>query len=159
MARIVERGQPVDGAQITITTPRDGFGPGEPIHITIILKNLREHEDLHMYWQGSWQDYALNLSFSNQQPVPMTLYGKQIFEASRDILRVRSQSLSPGAATMLTIPINRLFDMSLADIYELFVSRPVERKDGRGSVDVISNSIAIEVSETVGEQIVPEQLI
>ena len=159
MVRIVERGEVVEGAQITRTTSKDRFAPLDLVLITIILKNLRENVDLVFVAQSSWVDYTFNLVFSNQKPVPRTLFGQRILELSSEITRIVEERLKPGQAVILTIPLNRLFDMTLADTYELSVSRSIEREDDSGFVDIISNRILIEISAAVGENLDPEQVI
>lgn len=158
MIRIIEWGEPVEGARMTITIAKDTFAPGELIPVTIILKNIRKENVLRVVGRPIWATYVFGLFFSDGKPVPNSLFGQRMQDPRRFFART-FREISPGAAAIATVPINRLFDMTLPDTYELFVSRPVEREDGNGFVEVTSNRIVIEVSEAVGEDIGPEQVI
>jgi hypothetical protein len=151
-------GDESEGAQIGITVPKEVFATGEIINVTILLKNVKAEGSVRLIRTSAWSTYALDLFLSDGNAAERTLFGDMLQEDVNSDYRMITE-LPPGAISIMTLPLNRLFDLTLADEYELEVTRLVECHEGRGFAPVVSNRIVIEVSDEIDEGFSPEVII
>jgi hypothetical protein len=136
----------LQGQAISIKTKKAVFVPGEPIILTISLKNVSTN-DIEIVGP-ILAGYDIEVLGPTGEKVPLTLYGKMRFENSRLGSRAVNM-LKPGTDFSLEVNLSRLFDMTLRGKYIVSAQSVVGRAQGdtRVVLKVTSNKVNLNVAD------------
>lgn len=160
-----EWGVPVKGVAASISVPKTKYQVGEPIIISYFMKNNSHQSVYHAYhFSGVFVDYQFDvrgidfgfLGFSEaltkkikKRKIPMTMFGKKevntYFGGSCKL--DKTQSKETFTRKLSSIPLNRIFDMSIAGNYEVMVTRKIGIKGEEKQFRLISNTMKIKIVE------------
>ncbi len=148
MATFIEWGDSVDNAQLGVVLSAENYAPWAEVALTIYLKNNSATDEINLAGQFVWTDFAINVFYSDQSPVPRSAFAKSI-DLSESFSRIL-QPLAAGEILTLTLPLNRLFDLTIEDDYEVVVSRNVQFGDNGKTADILSGRTGFTVAEEFG---------
>jgi len=141
---VIQSHAPEESLKITIVAAQNSVNAGDPIEITVTMKNMSEH-DITMVAVGSNSKAELNYEIitrdKNGEMLNKTIYGKGLkggVAGSRKLF-----TLKPGAEITETSNINKLYDFSMPGEYTIQVERKLPASEGKGTVK--SNTITITV--------------
>src|SRR5262249_21543663 len=131
--------------KITIVAAQNSVKAGDPIEITVTMKNMSDH-DITMVAVGSNSKAELNYEIiardKNGEMLNETIYGKGLkggVAGSRKLF-----TLKPGAEITETSDINKLYDMSMPGEYVIQVEKELPASEGKGMIK--SNTITVTVT-------------
>lgn len=143
-----EWGKETQGHAISIMAKNAVVSPGDPIILTISLKNVGT-EDIRVLETAPLAAYAIEVLGPNGEKVPLTLYGKLSLESHR--LGSRSVSiLKPGAESSVEIHLNRMFDFTIPGKYTVSVQRAIWKAEtDPQTLKTISNKVNLTVDDSL----------
>jgi len=145
-----EWGKELQGYAISITANKAVVAPGESIILTISLKNVGT-EDMRILRQHL-AHYDIEVLGPDGVKVPLTLYGERILEGSRESGN-STTILKPGEESSVGIPLNRMFDFTLAGKYAVSVQRAIWKgAPGIPTLKAISNKLNLTVDESLASK-------
>jgi hypothetical protein len=138
-----EWGPVSEGYQLSIQAEKQVYAYCEPIVLKITIRNNGPEPGLLIVARPD-EDYTAVVKNSKGKAVPLTAYGRHL----RDFLLgglEQSVHLDPGQKREYTLLVNRIHDMTRKDTYSVIVKRYVYKRDDKGSAEVLSNTIQVEV--------------
>lgn len=139
-----EWGKPVDGLAISIKTDKHAYAPEERIVLKVCLRNVGQRSVTVLHNVNPLALYELNVSFSDEQPVPPTLYGQGRLDAP--CFGTTYAPLKPAEEVGDEISLGRLFDFSLDRTYTVSVTRALWQ-DERRMLRATSNVLTLTVDD------------
>lgn len=141
-------GKETQGHAISIIAKNEVVSPGEPIILTISLKNVGT-ADIRVLETAPLAAYDIEVLGPNGEKVPLTLYGKISLESNREGSRSVS-ILKPGAESSVEIHLNRMFDFTIPGKYTVSVQRAIWKADtSPQKLKAISNKVNLTVDESL----------
>ena len=142
---VIQTHAPEQSLKITIVAAQNSVMAGDPIKITVTMKNMSDH-DITMVAVGNNSKAELNYEIiareKNGEMVDETRYGKGLkggVAGSRKLF-----TLKPGAEITETCNINKLYDMSMPGEYVIQVEKELPASEGKGTIK--SNTITVTVT-------------
>jgi len=142
---VIQSHAPEESLKITIVAAQNSVNAGDPIEITVTMKNMSDH-DITMVAVGSNSKAELNYEIitrdKNGEMLNKTIYGKGLkggVAGSRKLF-----TLKPGAEITETSDINKLYDMSMPGEYIIQVEKELPASEGKGTIK--SNTITVTVT-------------
>ena len=142
---VIQSHAPEESLKITIVAAQNSVMAGDPIKITVTMKNMSDH-DITMVAVGNNSKAELNYEIitrdKNGEMLNKTIYGKGLkggVAGSRKLF-----TLKPGAEITETSDINKLYDMSMPGEYIIQVEKELPASEGKGTVK--SNTITVTVT-------------
>jgi hypothetical protein len=143
-------GKVVNGQELSISTDKRIYAPGETVLLTANLRNVGERV-VETWGTGTLLDFQLTVVSPDGTELPMTPYGKNL-SAMRGSLRESSVRLQPGQQNSVRIALNRLYGVGLAGKYEVFAKRRIIAGYSHRKVEmceIISNRLEIKIDDTL----------
>jgi len=145
-------GKPVGGQAISIAAERTVYAPGAPVLLTVVFKNVGQ-QDVRIIERNLLATYRIRVLLPSGTGAPLTLFGKTRYANCSDGSASVS-FLKPGEQERARFAISRLFDLSLAGKYTVFVQRHVWTPGNNTSTtEVTSNRLELAIDDTLGEPI------
>lgn len=142
-----EGGTVTEGFQLLINTEKDSFSAEESIQIQFKLRNTTR-QVLVVKEIAAWYDYAVNVSDESGQKVSLTEKGKKLElmrQGKRDELKVKFTKLKAGQELKDSLDITELYAITPGSTYFIIAKRNVYTRNGKGIVEIISNTVKISV--------------
>jgi hypothetical protein len=147
-------GKAADGWQLSALPERQKVPAGEPVVVTLTLKNVGKGSLV--YGEASPQDdYARMVTVTDEigaATVPKTRYGKSFQGAP--VKRFVTRTLRPGQEVTAKLYVSRVFDMTVGGTYRITVQHPFAFKPGEALAyaEVVSNTVEVTITEPAGEK-------
>jgi len=141
---VIQSHAPEQSLKITIVAAQNSVMAGDPIEITVTMKNISDHDVTMGKSVGNTQaelDYEIIVRGKNGEMLNETSYKKRIKEAAGSW---KTFTLKPGEERTETSNINKLYDLSRPGEYTVQVEKELPASEGKGMVQ--SNTIAITVT-------------
>ena len=138
-------GAPSEGLRLSASLDRGKVEAGYPVSLVLVLQNV-SNRSVPVTSRSTWTDYRLTVRAHDGRQPDLTAFGKQV-ATTADLTRRTNVPLAPGEKLVCELLLNRLFDMSIADTYELRAERDIYRLGGEGSAVVTSNDVGLIVHE------------
>ena len=138
-----EWGPVSEGYQLSIQSEKEEYAYCEPIILKIAIRNNGAEPGLLIVARPD-EDYIAIVKNSKGKAVPLTAYGRHL----RDFLLgglEQGVHLDPGQKREYILLVNRIHDMTRKDTYSVRVKRYVYKRNDKGSAEVLSNTIQVEV--------------
>lgn len=137
--KITSIGGAAGGITITVELSKSIYSAGTPISLAVRLKNVDEQE-VKLRVANQYTMYKIVVTDEEGIEMPKTLFAqKQFWGAAFPKSFI---SLAPGQEYSVVLPINRLFDMTLAGKYTINVSKPIVTQKG---VNVVTSAPTLTV--------------
>jgi hypothetical protein len=137
-------GTVTEGFQLSASFDQEKILVGRPVLLTLVLANVGD-KPLRTASSSKWTDYRFDLRGRDGAKVPLTAFGSRIDEAG--VGRQALGELPPGATFVDEILLNRIFDMSIPQKYQLRVERGARKLMGDGFSVVVSNQAEVVIEE------------
>jgi hypothetical protein len=113
-----------DGFQISIATDNPAYQLGNPIVVSVLLRNV-SGQPLWFSQTDMEADYDIEIAGSDGKAAPLTPYGQRIHALDRPILHAYDVTLKPAESIEHTLALDKLYDVRRADVYNVRVTRKV----------------------------------
>lgn len=144
---ISKTGEAVGGLTITVEIPRLSYRAGESILLKVTLKNVGQKE-LRFRQSTPYAMYDIMVKTENGTEIPKTRFGQK--HAWGAAFPKSFLTLGPGEEHSVSLPISRLFDMTLAGKYSIVVSKKIPTQDS-GAATVFAPSFKIRILDEAKE--------
>jgi hypothetical protein len=139
-------GDRVGDFQLSARTNKPEYAAGEDVVLTLETKNVSPKQARY-HSSPVYIQYQFEVLLPDKSKAPLTLYGKDRLESP--IADVHGYPLEAGASTSQSVPaLNRVFDMTRAGEYQIFVRRPgigTPAADKARQPDLVSNPVTIRI--------------
>lgn len=117
------------------------FKDGEPIIVTLRLKNLRPTTEIFIR-HSDVQNFGVKVTTGDGKPVPLTKYGSMMYKMPvvGSSIQVR---MKPGDEVTGKLSINRIYDMSVDGKYNITISTQVDTDQDRTLITSKTTSVTV----------------
>jgi hypothetical protein len=134
--------------QLSAQAEKTRVHAGEPVVLQITIKNNSKRE-ISYGAQSLERLFTIEVKNKKGETMPLTRYGKSLFVTQPGppppFSGLGGDSLKPGEAKTYRFLINRMYDMTVPDIYAIVAKRSfTDVKDGE-TIEVVSNQVKVEV--------------
>jgi len=143
---VIQSHAPEESLKITIVAAQNSVNAGDPIEITVTMKNMSDHDITMGKWVGISQaelNYEIIVKGKNGEMPNETGYRKAIKEGHIHGSR-QHITLKPGEERTETSNINKLYDLSMPGEYAIQVEKELPTSEGKGTIK--SNTITVTVT-------------
>lgn len=118
--------------QITAQTTGDKtmFKLGDHIPLGLTVTNNSSME-IYVVESYAERDYKIEVKNEIGQDIPLTKIGKRLTDPATPVWRIKKVKIDPGKSIQSNIDIAALYDMSVAGVYSISISRTAKKADGK----------------------------
>jgi len=133
-----------EGFQLSTRVERETIHPGEPIVLTLLLKNTTKGR-LYLSSSGPEKDFLIVVRRADGQTVQVTEYGRNLL-LNRGVIYARfSVKADPGEVLKYDLELNKQYDLSSGGTFFVTVRRDIRTRNRKAMTQVASNTIRIVV--------------
>jgi len=121
---------------------------GQPLLVELCLTN-ESSEPLTYFWKGDHSGFEVQVCHANGKKLPLTEYGRR-YQFSSGIGLSYFVELSPGKARQVSVPLQRLYNLTQPGSYRLTVSSGGRFIEAKQDCTVTIESIGFTVSKSPG---------
>jgi hypothetical protein len=119
-----QRGRTTEGFQLSIATDKPTYSLGSPILVSVLVRNVSS-QPLWVWQTDVEADYEIECVGSDGKAVLLTPYGRRLHAPDRPILHAFDVTLKPAESIEHVLPLDKLYDVSRAGVYNVTVTRKV----------------------------------
>jgi hypothetical protein len=123
---------------------KPAFAPGEPVIITLTLRNETEAE-IYRIDTNSIRDNQLEIKNSAGEKMPLSERGKKVLESP--VLRCIVSRMGPGQVVQYEINVLDAYDLSRSGAYTVIVKRTILVQDRKKFAEIESNQVKVLVQQ------------
>ncbi|MEO6907642.1 MAG: hypothetical protein ABI210_07100 [Abditibacteriaceae bacterium] len=138
-------GSIVEGFQLVAQTSKETFDAGEPVAVTVSLKNISDK--MLSFPSGYFNEYQVTVKDSNGNIVPLTRYSNQPKAGMKTNFGIGPMDLFKGEETQRTFLLNRLYDLTEVGEYSVSIKRYVFKQNTIFFIPIVANTIHIKIVE------------
>lgn len=117
-------GANTEGFQLSIATDKAGCRLGQSIVVSVLLRNTSSHPL--WFWQTDMEaDYDIEIAGNDGKLAPLTTYGQRFHGPGRVDFHASAVTLKPAESIEQVLPLDKLYDVSRAGVYDVTVTRKV----------------------------------
>ena len=128
-----------EGLQLSLETENQAFSSGEPVLVTIVLKNVSAKER-RLVGASPYKIYEFVVKDEKGVDAPLTAYGKNL-AGGADHLERGEFILRPGEEKREQIEIGKLFEIGNQGTYSVTARRTVFKIESYDLAELVSNTI------------------
>lgn len=138
---IEQTGELQNGFTLSTRYDKTLFKNGEPVIVTLRLKNLRPTTEIFVR-RGDVQNFGVKVTTADGKPVPLTEYGRLMYKMPvfGSSIQVR---MKQGDEITGKLRINRIYDMSQDGKYNITISTQVDTDQNRTVITSKITSVTI----------------
>lgn len=128
---------------MTVTLPKRCTA-GDPIALTCEIENNGK-ETVRYFDSSRYDVLEIAIVDSRDRQVPRTRFGD--LHRRSPLSQRTTREIAPGAKKVITLPLSRLFDLSVADIYIITVRRTLNENSEK-PIKMIIDKIKLAIEES-----------
>ena len=138
---------PTQNCVLLLNTAKVKYTVGESIMLNMTVENRGKKDVVFMQ---SWPliTFDIKVALPDGKAAPLTLYGTEQKNATAFIFGMTTTTLKPGDTVVVSLMINRYFDMSLDGDYKVAVSTRVVDSDDWKKRTPLSADLAVTLAES-----------